>query len=30
MAHAWKANLATLTEQYRDTSWRNRFNELPS
>jgi len=27
--HAWKAKLATLTEQHRNTSSRNRFNDLP-
>jgi hypothetical protein len=27
--HAWKAISETLTEQHRDISWRNRFNDLP-
>ena len=28
--HAWKAILATLTKQHRNTSLRNQFNDLPS
>jgi len=27
--HAWKAILARLTERHRNTSLRNRFNDLP-
>jgi len=27
--HAWKANLATPTEQHRNTSSRSQFNDLP-
>ena len=27
--HAWKTNPATLTEWYRNTSSRNRFNDFP-
>jgi len=26
--HAWKANLASITKQHRDTSLRIRFNDL--
>jgi hypothetical protein len=27
--HAWKAKRPTITEQYQNTSLRNRFNDLP-